>query len=183
MDLAVVVGNPKEDSRTLAIALALSDAITKKTGAERVLTIDLAKHAGELFEWPNATLAAFNDRVAACDLAIIATPTYKASYTGLLKAFLDRYPNEGLAGVLAIPVMTGGSSAHSMGVDAHLRPLLLELGAITPTTSLYFVMDQMGNLGAVIDDWMAKNDRVLSAMTGLPPRPPQPEEPAGKESS
>ena len=121
--------------------------------------------------------------MAACDLAIIATPTYKASYTGLLKAFLDRYPNEGLAGVLAIPVMTGGSSAHSMGVDAHLRPLLLELGAITPTTSLYFVMDQMGNLSAVIDEWMAKNDRVLCAITSLPPRPPQPADPAGKESS
>jgi len=31
----------------------------------------------------------------------------KASYTGMLKAFFDRYGNNGLAGVTAVPVMTG----------------------------------------------------------------------------
>lgn len=40
-----------------------------------------------------------NARVAESDLAVFASPTYNATFTGLLKAFLDRYrPVNVLAG-------------------------------------------------------------------------------------
>ena len=53
------------------------------------LDIDLATVAGELFDWQSAPVRALVDRVTESQLAVIASPTYKASYTGLLKAFLD----------------------------------------------------------------------------------------------
>ncbi|WP_437719533.1 NAD(P)H-dependent oxidoreductase [Sorangium sp. So ce448] len=43
---------------------------------------------------------------------VIATPIYKASYTGALKAFLDLLPQFGLAGKAALPLATGGTLAH-----------------------------------------------------------------------
>jgi FMN reductase len=68
--------------------------------------VDLADHAPRLFDWADPALTEITAQVAAADIAIFASPNYKASYTGLLKAFLDRYGNNGLAGVTAVPVMT-----------------------------------------------------------------------------
>jgi FMN reductase len=50
---------------------------------------------------PAKTQNAGNEEIAASDIAIFASPTYKASDTGMLKAFLDRYGSNGLAGVVA----------------------------------------------------------------------------------
>jgi len=91
--------------------------------------------------------------VADADLLVVASPTYKATYTGLLKAFLDRLPHLNLRGVVAIPVMTGADLRHSMAPDTHLRALLVELGATVPTHGLYFVIDDMGRFEDVIGDW------------------------------
>ncbi|MEV8610856.1 NAD(P)H-dependent oxidoreductase [Amycolatopsis sp. NPDC051373] len=68
-------------------------------------------HSAEIFAWPSEVMSALTERVAGSDLVVIASPTYKATYTGLVKAFLDRYAAGALAGVTAIPVMTGGSPA------------------------------------------------------------------------
>jgi FMN reductase len=165
MNLSIVVGNPKPRSRTLAVAEAVAERLAAATGATLGLTADLCEYGGDLFTWPHEELAALNDAVAQSDFVVFASPTYKASYTGLLKAFLDRYPNNGLAGVTAVPVMTGASEGHSMAIDTALRPVLVELGASVPTRGLYFVMSQMDDLGAVVDDWAAQN--LTAATSGL----------------
>lgn len=157
MELSVVVGNPKPRSRTLTVAEAVAERVAWATGATVARTIDLCDHAHDLFKWPHDGLAALNDAVAGSDFVVFASPTYKAAYTGLLKAFLDRYPNNGLAGVTAIPVMTGASPVHAMSVDTALRPVLVELGASLPTRGLFFVMSQMPMLDAVMDEWAEQN--------------------------
>jgi FMN reductase len=37
---------------------------------------------------------------------------------------------------VAVPVQTLGGPAHTLAADLHLRPLLLELGASTPTAAV-----------------------------------------------
>lgn len=157
MELSVVVGNPKPGSRTLAIAEALADRVATATGAKIARTIDLCDHADDLFKWPHNGMAALNDAVAASDYLVVASPTYKASYTGLLKAFLDRYPNNGLGRVTAFPVMTGASLVHAMAIDTQMRPVLVELGASVPTRGLFFEMSHMGELDSIIDTWAEEN--------------------------
>ena len=93
--------------------------------------------------------------VAAADIAIFASPTYKASYTGMLKAFLDRYGGNGLAGTIAVPVMTGGRAGHSLAVEVHLRPVLVELGATVPARGLYVTEPELGALDAAVASWAA----------------------------
>lgn len=148
-NISIVVGNPKPNSRTGRIARMLVDQLFSGSGAA-VELIDLADHADLLFKWPCPPMAELNERVARSDLVVFATPTYKASYTGLLKAFLDRYPAGGLKGVVALPVMTGADFGHSLAPNVHLIPLLLELGATLPGAGLYFNTQQMDQIDTIV---------------------------------
>jgi FMN reductase len=60
---------------------------------------------------------------------VIATPLYKASYSGLVKTLLDLLPQAGLAGKIVLPIATGGSLAHLLALDYALKPVLSSLGA------------------------------------------------------
>jgi FMN reductase len=156
MRIAVVTGNPKPASRTHNVALAVADAVAAALTDPVVppaLVVDLAEHASSLFDWSAAELSRLTAEVAAADLAIFASPTYKAAYTGMLKAFLDRYGSNGLAGTIAVPVMTGGWAGHSLAVEVHLRPVLVELGATVPSRGLYVTEPELGDLPAVVAKW------------------------------
>ena len=125
MHIAVVVGNPKPGSRTLGVATAVADTLAAELGvAGSHLVVDLAEHATDLFDWGAPRLSQLTAEVAAAGLIIAASPTYKATYTGMLKAFFDRYGSNGLAGSVAVPLMTGGAPIHALAVEVHLRPLL-----------------------------------------------------------
>ncbi len=153
--IAVVTGNPKPQSRTHSVALAVADAVAAglgDPGAGR-LVVDLAPHAPRLFDWQDPELTGLTSQVAGADVAIFASPTYKASYTGMLKAFLDRYASNGLAGVVAIPVMTGGWPGHLLAVEVHLRPVLVELGATVPARGVYVTEPELPSLDAAVAKW------------------------------
>jgi FMN reductase len=160
MSIAVVVGNPKSGSRTLRVAQAVADILVDRLdeayelgyNTERFV-VDLADVAGELFDYPSQKIDDLLERVAASDLLIAASPTYKATYTGLLKVFFDRYGNNALAGTVAVPVMTGAAPIHALAPELHLRPLLVELGATTPTRGLYVTESQFDDLDGVIGAW------------------------------
>lgn len=153
MRIAVVTGNPKPASRThgvaLAVAGALATALTDPPVPPQVV-VDLAEHAPSLFDWSAPELSRLTGEVAAADVAIFASPTYKAAYTGMLKAFLDRYGSNGLAGTIAVPVMTGGWAGHMLAVEVHLRPVLVELGATVPARGLYVSEPELGDLDAAV---------------------------------
>ncbi|HEY1623768.1 MAG TPA: NAD(P)H-dependent oxidoreductase [Streptosporangiaceae bacterium] len=151
MRIAVVTGNPKPASRTHGVALAVADAL----GSVPDVIVDLAEYAPRLFDWSDEELSSLSASVAGADVAIFASPTYKAAYTGLLKAFLDRYGSNGLAGLVAVPVMTGGGPAHSLAVEVHLRPVLVELGATVPARGLYVTEPELATLDAAVAKWSA----------------------------
>jgi FMN reductase len=159
MRIAVVTGNPKPASRTHGVALAVADvlaaALTDPAAHPHPpqVVVDLAEHASSLFDWSAPELSRLTGEVAAADVAIFASPTYKAAYTGMLKAFLDRYGSNGLAGTVAVPVMTGGWAGHMLAVEVHLRPVLVELGATVPARGLYVTEPELGQLDAAVSKW------------------------------
>jgi FMN reductase len=152
MRIAVVTGNPKPASRTHQVALAVA-AVLSGGQAEPHPVVDLSEHAASLFDPSAAELSRLTAEVAAADIAVFASPTYKASYTGLLKAFLDRYGSNGLAGTVAVPVMTGGWAGHLLAVEVHLRPVLVELGATVPARGLYVTEPELADTGAAVARW------------------------------
>lgn len=83
---AVLVGNPKAGSRTLTAAEAVADMVDAALGIEDRLVVDLATLEPAVLDWHSTEVAELNAAVAGSDLVIVASPTYKATYTGLLKS-------------------------------------------------------------------------------------------------
>src|ERR1700709_2674723 len=112
--VAVVVGNPKPQSRTYAAAVWLA---TQLTGAEPDPVGDLAALGPALLNWSDPEVGELVGQVGAADLVVVASPTYKGTYTGLLKLFLDRFAtDDGLSGV-AIPFMLGAGPGHALAPE------------------------------------------------------------------
>jgi FMN reductase len=157
MKTVVVVGNPKAKSRTLDAGVLVA---RKLTGAEPDIVLDLVDFGPALLEWGNNKVAAALESVQRADVAVFASPTYKATYTGLLKLFLDQFPTDGLLGVTAFPVMLGAGPAHALAPDLLLKPVLVELGAICPAQGLYLI-DKTYAEDPRLDAWVARAKKVL----------------------
>lgn len=69
------------------------------------------------------------ERVIAADMYLIATPVFRASYTGALKNLLDHVPVEGLQGKACGLIGMGATDHHYLSIDAQLRPVLAWFGA------------------------------------------------------
>ena len=68
-------------------------------------------------------------QIANADGLLIATPVYKASFSGALKTILDLLPERALSHKVVLPMATGGSIAHMLAVDYALKPVLSALKA------------------------------------------------------
>jgi FMN reductase len=164
--VAVIVGNPKPRSRTLAVAERVAAVALAAAGlaAGPPNVVDLALLGPQLFDFGSAAVRAEVDAVSAADLVVVASPTYKATYTGLLKAFLDHFSTTSLAGVTAVPVMVAAAPVHALAVEVHLRPLLVELGATVATRGLCVLEAQLDDLDAVVRPWAAAAAPALRAL-------------------
>jgi FMN reductase len=160
---AVIVGNPKARSRTYEAAHIVAGRLT---GAPPDLSVDLADLGAALLDWSDANVTSLIAAVQACDLIIVASPTYKATYTGLLKLFLDRIAGGALDGVTAVPVMLGGHWRHSLAADLLLKPVLVELGATCPTRGL-FLLDSDYADSPALESWLGPARRQVAAATRI----------------
>jgi FMN reductase len=166
--VGVVVGNPKVQSRTLSFAEAVVSAAAEEAGLEGDdrLTVDLADLGPQLFDWSSARVKEAVEGIRSCALVVVASPTYKAGYTGLLKSFLDWFSTTDLLGVTVIPVMTGAGAHHALAVEVHLRPLLVELGATLPTRGLYITEGELTRADEVIATWRREAGPQLRRAVG-----------------
>jgi MsuE subfamily FMN reductase len=81
--------------------------------------------------------------VEGADAYLVATPVYRASYTGALKNFFDLVPNgangtpDPLRGKIVGLLATGGSDHHYLVLEHQLRPLFGFFGAYTLARAIY----------------------------------------------
>ncbi|MBO0845001.1 MAG: NAD(P)H-dependent oxidoreductase [Nocardioides sp.] len=162
--VAVVVGDPTPGSRTLAAAVHVAGELV---GREPDLVVDLAEIGARLLDWSDDGVDRLVSRIGSADLVIVASPTYQATYTGLLKLFLDRFAGgTGLTGV-AVPLMLGAGPTTALAPEHTLRPLLAELGAVVPVRALYVLEDDYNNSDAY-DGWLARARPAVSAVLARP---------------
>ena len=159
MSVSVVVGNPKPRSRTWQAAHLVAEKIA---GRPADLSVDLVDFGAALLDWAEDTVAETIKVVMASDLLVVASPTYKATYTGLLKLFLDRISGGALAGVTAVPLMLGGDWRHSLASDMLLKPVLVELGATCPTRGLFLTEADFAD-SPVLEAWLEVSRPQLRA--------------------
>lgn len=162
MTVTVVVGNPKPASRTLAAARLVAAGLRPDAEPE---VIDLVDFGPALLSWGDPAVAEAVRTVADSELVVFASPTFKATYTGLLKLFLEQFDGgTGLAGVLAVPLMLGAGPAHALAPDLLLKPVLVELGATAALPGLY-LSDRTYESDGVIDGYAARWRPVAEALT------------------
>lgn len=163
-----LVGNPRPLSRTHRAVSAVAAAMAQAVQGHVDDVIDLADHRGVLFEFGSSALAHVLERVLRADVLVVGSPTYKATYTGLLKSFCDHIGGGQLAGTFAVPLMMGGSEAHSLAVDHGLRPLLVELGATCATPGLWVVESRVDEIETIATDYVARMLSGINIEKGVP---------------
>ncbi|MFP5105891.1 NADPH-dependent FMN reductase [Neobacillus sp. C211] len=87
-----------------------------------------------------------NKKVEDSSIIVILTPVYKASFTGVLKTYLDLLPQNSLVNKTILPIAIGGSIGHLLMIDYALKPVLAALGATYILKGTYIVDSQVKKL-------------------------------------
>lgn len=140
MNVIGIQGSPSPVSRSASLLrLARSRLAAHALSYRGIAVRDLPAEALLHGQLGHPLLRQAVDAVAAADLVLVATPIYKAAYSGVLKAFLDLLPQDALHGKTVLPLATGGSLAHLLAVDYALKPVLSALGARDVLDAVYAV--------------------------------------------
>lgn len=130
MSFLLIAGSPTQPSRS---ATLLKEAARQLARAQHHVTqLDiraLDSQALVLADFSHPSIIRATQQLEQAKGVIIATPIYKAAYSGLLKIFLDLLPQTALRGKSVLPLATGGSPHHMLALDYALRPVLHALGA------------------------------------------------------
>jgi FMN reductase len=161
--IVTVIGNPRPNSRTHGLARTLAAALANEFGSPPADEVDLSALGPRVLDYEDGAAAAAVELVLAADVLLVASPTYKATYSGLLKAFLDRLGTGSLAGTAAVPILLGGAPNHLLAVDVHFTPLLLELGAFVPRRGLFVLESNVDAFGSFANEWSASHAQALLA--------------------
>jgi FMN reductase len=138
MGVLLIAGSPSERSRSAALLDAVAQRLQfRDVQVERLHIRELSAQALILADFGHPTISHALGRVAKADVVVVATPVYKAAYSGVLKVFLDLLPQAALAGKTVLPLATGGSPNHMLALDYALRPVLQSLGAKHILSGIY----------------------------------------------
>lgn len=172
--IVMVSSGLSDESATNRLGEALVNAIERHAAQRgididvtRIYVRDLAQHvaSASLSGFASGDLADAYDVLGHADAVLALTPTFKASYTGLFKAFWDATEDGLIAGVPTFLGATGGSERHSLMTDTAMRPLFAYLGAHVLPTTIY----------AATSDWAGTQlmrrveraaDEIVGALVG-----------------
>lgn len=161
--VSVLVGNPVSGSRTSAVAKVVGERLAGEA-IDLDHVVELHDHAQELFASEDERLVGAQELVTSAEVLVVATPVYKASFTGLLKAFLDRLEPTALESTVVVPVVVSASSAHGALADLQLRAVLEAVGAHLPVPSLVIEEHHLDHLPQYVDAWEQRFGRAVAAV-------------------
>lgn len=166
--ILLISGSPTTPSKSAALlnysAIYLrSHGLTSETVSVRDFPAEdliQARYDSPAFE-------SFKAKISLASGIVVATPIYKAAYTGSLKALLDILPQTALRGKTILPLATGGSQAHLLAIDYALKPVLAVLGASDIQQGVYVTDSQyQGNDDGftLTDDLQTRLDDSLARL-------------------
>jgi FMN reductase len=150
--LVAISAGLNQPSSTRLLADQLIGATTtalKGLGADvDVSVLELRDYARDITNnlvtgFPSEQLKTALDAVASAHGLIAVTPTFRGSFSGLFKSFLDVIDDEALHGTPVLLGATGGTARHSLMLEHAVRPVFVYLRAVVVPTSVF----------AATDDW------------------------------
>src|SRR5690606_7067553 len=178
MHVVLLSGSPSARSRTELLLEYVGQHLL-----ERGLEISLLRvrdfPAEDLLhaDFSSPAVQQLQQLVASADGLVVATPVYKASFTGALKVLLDLLPERALAHKAVLPIASGGRPAHLLAVDYALKPVLAALKAQEMLPGVFAVDKQIaypeGDQPARIDDSLRERldesaEQLLAALARRP---------------
>ncbi|HEX7307805.1 NAD(P)H-dependent oxidoreductase [Lentzea sp.] len=164
-DLLIISGAPSHSAPTGVVVAHVADVLRASGHHVTLLDVRALPTLSLLTEdLRDPEIGAAVSAVLSADGVVVASPVYRAAYSGLVKALLDLLPKKALRGRAVLPLATGGSQGFLVAMDYALHPLLAAKGADQVVRG-EFVLDQnvgSAEAGAALD---AAADRLVLALT------------------
>jgi len=146
--IAIIYGAPSEYSRLRGITDYYALQLAER-GNEVKIIYPQQLPADKLLgaDFTNEVIQAAVRKVAEADAVIVATPVYKASFSGFIKVFMDMLPQRGLEDKVVLPVAIGGTLAHLLMIDYAVRPVVTAMANSHCLQGVY-----------AIDKWVTKQE-------------------------
>ncbi len=168
-DIVLIAGSPVVSSKSAALLKHIRERLVDAGLDAVIISIrdfpseDLiqAKYDSPVFDEAKRLIA------EAAGL-VVATPVYKAAYSGALKTFLDILPQYAFRGKTVLPIASGGSPGHLLAIDYALKPVLSALAATDLLQGVYVVDGQfrIGEDGrpVIADEIRARLDESITQL-------------------
>lgn len=141
--IAIISGSPTHPSRSYAIASHVKNVLSAQGHQiEHINVRDLPPEDLVYANFQSPAIKQALEKIQQAQGIIVISPVYKASYTGVLKAFIDLIPEKGLAEKIILPIASGGTIAHLLSLEYALKPLFSVLGSQEVFTGVYLVDSQ-----------------------------------------
>src|SRR5690606_10856829 len=136
--ITIISGSPHASSRLNGLVQYIRQQLSAKGHSTALLEVlDLPPEDLVYAQFNSPAILAANELVTESDAVIIASPVYKASYTGVLKSYLDLLPHKALNNKVAMPVFVAGAQSHLLAIDYSLKPVLAAMGCRQYAKNIY----------------------------------------------
>jgi FMN reductase len=176
--IVLVSGSPSASSKS-SFLLGLVLQQLKERGQAGALISVRDFPAQDLLEakYDSPVFDAAKKLIAESAGVVVATPVYKAAYSGSLKTFLDILPQYAFRGKTLLPLATGGSPGHLLAIDYALKPVLSALAATDVLQGVYavdthFKLEADGKLTLSAEILQRLTDSVDQLVTNIHARNP-----------
>ena len=166
MSLVAVHAGESETSRTRALAVAALEL----GGGGELIELSALSADGLLGRAPDPAVDAAVAAASGASTLVLASPVYRATVAGALKAFLDRFATGALAGTAVVLAATAAVPQHYLSLDTSGRALVASLDGWTVPTVVYATSADIvdGKVGAdVLDRLRRALDEAAAVTRGL----------------
>ena len=142
--IVLISGSPTPKSRSTAVLSYVGEQLQAQGHTlDSVAVQDLPPEDLVYGNFQSPALQQIQAKVAAAQGVVIATPVYKATYTGILKALLDLLDQNAFMGKTVLSIATGGTIAPLLAIDYGLKPLLTVMGATHQLKGIFLLSSQI----------------------------------------
>ncbi|MDM5327555.1 NADPH-dependent FMN reductase [Neobacillus sp. CF12] len=146
--VTIISGSPSEHTRLNGVLHGVINHLTGVGITPEIINIrNLPPEDLIQAKFDSEEIIKQNKKVEHSNLVVIMTPVYKASFSGVLKTYLDLLPQNGLEGKTILPIAVGGTFGHLLMIDYSLKPVLAALGATHILKGVFILDSQIGKLG------------------------------------
>lgn len=148
--IAIIIGSPTHQSRLYGLTEYVQEKL-KRHGFQ-ISIVSAADLPAEDLLRANFASPAIQQALAVINQAdgvIIASPVYKAAYSGVLKTMLDLIPEKGLKRKIIFPLFIAGTISHLLAVDYALKPVIAALGGTHIAAGVF-----------AVDQWITRTEEV-----------------------